>query len=94
MIRLTVQFTGRVQGVGFRYTTQRIARRHAVAGYVQNLPDGRVKLVAEGERAEVRAFADEVADTMAGYIIHQARDESAASGEFGPPAPGALGVRH
>ena len=50
MIRNTVHYTGHVQGVGFRYTTTTIAGKHNVAGYVQNLPDGRVRLVAEGKR--------------------------------------------
>jgi acylphosphatase len=46
--RRTVFYSGLVQGVGFRYTTQRIAQQHAFAGFVRNLPDGRVQLVAEG----------------------------------------------
>jgi acylphosphatase len=51
--RLTAFFSGSVQGVGFRYTTQTIAARLPVSGYVKNLADGRVELVAEGEKAEV-----------------------------------------
>ena len=41
-------YSGRVQGVGFRYTTASIARRFPVTGYVRNLPDGSVELAAEG----------------------------------------------
>jgi acylphosphatase len=51
-----VVYSGRVQGVGFRYTVQGIARGFAIAGHVRNLPDRRVELVAEGEEAEVAAF--------------------------------------
>jgi acylphosphatase len=51
-----VRFDGRVQGVGFRYTTAGIARGHPVAGYVKNLPDGRVEVYAEGTPAAVEAF--------------------------------------
>ena len=42
-------FSGTVQGVGFRYTAERLARRYPLTGYVRNLPDGRVELLAEGE---------------------------------------------
>ena len=56
--RHTLTYTGHVQGVGFRYTTHSIARSHNVAGYVRNLPDGRVELVAEGNRQELDAFLD------------------------------------
>jgi len=82
MIRATVHFTGRVQGVGFRYTTCRVARRFEVTGYVQNLPDGRVKCVAEGTMAEVRAFCQDIQDTMAGYIEAADTTTSQATSEF------------
>lgn len=41
--------SGRVQGVGFRFFTQDIARREGLRGVVRNLPDGRVEVVAEGD---------------------------------------------
>jgi acylphosphatase len=50
--RRRVFYSGRVQGVGFRFTAQRIARDRAIAGFARNLPDGRVELVVEGD-AEV-----------------------------------------
>ena len=43
-----VYYQGRVQGVGFRYAVRSLARRFAVDGFVRNLSDGRVELVAEG----------------------------------------------
>ena len=85
MICLTVHFSGRVQGVGFRYTAAQIARRYRVAGYVQNMPDGRVRAVAEGNPDVVRAFVDAVCQRMSRCIDTHHIDESAATGEFGAP---------
>src|SRR5689334_21011918 len=51
--RVEVFYTGRVQGVGFRYTTREIAKGFEVSGSVQNLEDGRVELEAEGEETEL-----------------------------------------
>ena len=67
----TVFYTGMVQGVGFRYTTRDIALGYEVTGYVKNLPDGRVELVAEGDQKEVKAFTDEVNRRMGRFIRDQ-----------------------
>ena len=67
--RREVHFSGRVQGVGFRYTTHQIARRHEVAGFVRNLPDGRVHLIAEGAPFELDRFFAEISETMSGNIV-------------------------
>jgi acylphosphatase len=63
-----VLYTGRVQGVGFRYTAERLAQGFAVAGYVRNLANGNVEVVAQGEADQVQPFLDAVARRMAGYI--------------------------
>ena len=53
-----VYYSGRVHGVGFRYTVRSLASRLAVSGFVKNLPDGRVHLVVEGPPGEIDgAFA-------------------------------------
>jgi len=47
---------GRVQGVGFRYFTERVAAQHSIQGWVQNTPDGRVEIQAEGDADAMRQF--------------------------------------
>jgi acylphosphatase len=64
----TVHFSGRVQGVGFRYTALQSAREFEVAGYVQNLPDGRVCIEVEGNVREVDGFVAAIEERMHGYI--------------------------
>ena len=48
--RVWLRITGRVQGVGFRYSALDEARRLAVTGWVRNTHDGAVELLAEGDR--------------------------------------------
>ena len=66
--REEVHFTGRVQGVGFRYATLQVAKEFEVTGEVKNLTDGRVYLVAEGEKSEVIAFREELEARMKPFI--------------------------
>ncbi len=80
--RCEVRFFGNVQGVGFRYTTQYIAQRFAVTGYVQNMPDGSVYLVAEGKPEEIDLFLAAVDQRMQGYIERTTRKRSDATGRF------------
>jgi acylphosphatase len=54
--RRRVYYSGRVQGVGFRATAHSLAQAHNIAGFVRNLDDGRVELVAEGEGSDVDNF--------------------------------------
>ncbi len=56
VIRVRLLVSGRVQGVAFRQSTVDEARRLGVAGWVKNLPDGRVEAVVEGERSRVEAL--------------------------------------
>jgi acylphosphatase len=80
MIGRRLYYSGQVQGVGFRYTARGIADRFAVAGYVRNLRDGRVELLAEGEPDQVQAFLDAVAERMKGYIDQIAEQEETPQG--------------
>jgi len=63
-----VIFKGRVQGVGFRYTTQRTADRYDLTGYVRNLPDGTVEAILQGTGQAIQACIDNLQDTFGGYL--------------------------
>jgi acylphosphatase len=67
-VRKHVIYTGRVQGVGFRATTHSIASDFDVTGFVRNLSDGSVEMVAEGASREVQALLEKIAARMEGYI--------------------------
>lgn len=56
MIARRFLISGMVQGVGFRYFAQRSSARHQVRGYVKNLADGRVEVLAEGNERSINAF--------------------------------------
>jgi acylphosphatase len=80
--RLSVLFSGSVQGVGFRYTTERIARALPVTGFVRNLPDGQVEVVAEGEERTLETFLSELRGSFKEYVRDVSRKWDAATGEF------------
>jgi acylphosphatase len=73
--RMQIFYSGRVQGVGFRYTAKTTAMGFDVTGEVRNLPDGRVELIAEGTREELEAFQQAIRDSGLGGFI---RDETVA----------------
>jgi len=58
-----VHYSGRVQGVGFRYTVKSVVLGYDVLGIIRNLPDGRVELIAEGELDELEEFLQAVRDS-------------------------------
>ncbi len=65
---LRLWFSGRVQGVGFRYQTKQLAENFEVSGYVQNLSDGRVEVHVEGDKGEVENFVSALQERMRGFI--------------------------
>jgi len=77
-----VFYEGLVQGVGFRYTVKLIARGYEVAGWVRNLPDGRVELEVHGEQDEVLSFIDGIEKGELGsFIANCEKHEITPSGE-------------
>jgi acylphosphatase len=70
--RLWVIYSGRVQGVGFRYTVKHIAGQYNITGYVKNLPSGSVEVVAEGEEQILEKFLQDIKTShLINYITNE-----------------------
>ena len=81
-IRREVSFCGHVQGVGFRYTTCKIANNYNIKGYVQNMPDGTVQLVVEGSSHELNSFLAEIHEVQCHYIDQCKETQTICTHEF------------
>ncbi len=76
-------FSGRVQGVGFRYTAKTVATGFEITGTVRNLLDGRVELIAEGRREELEAYRAALYDAgLAGFIREEQLTWANAENKF------------
>ncbi|HXV27943.1 MAG TPA: acylphosphatase [bacterium] len=80
--QLKAVFSGSVQGVGFRFTAERLARHFVVKGYVRNLSNGKVELMAEGEETVVKDFLKAVQSSMAHYIRDVETSWSESEGKY------------
>ncbi|MFH1746810.1 MAG: acylphosphatase [Planctomycetota bacterium] len=80
-IRRRVVYTGRVQGVCFRATTQDLSRGFKVVGHVCNLRDGTVELEAEGSSEQVGAFLDVISRQFQHNLQHTQTDEMPVRGD-------------
>jgi acylphosphatase len=80
--RREVYYSGRVQGVGFRYTARSIAQGFAVTGFVKNLRDGRVQIVVEGATTQVQAMLSDIRATMGRYITGVEEISGPPTGRF------------
>ena len=69
-------FAGRVQGVGFRYSTKNLAKGFDVLGWVRNLPDGRVELQIMGDEEELNEFVEELHDSPLGHHIQEQEERT------------------
>ncbi|PIQ90835.1 MAG: acylphosphatase [Candidatus Omnitrophica bacterium CG11_big_fil_rev_8_21_14_0_20_41_12] len=77
-----VFYSGRVQGVGFRYTVLDIARQQKICGWVKNLDDGRVEVSAEAEEDLLKVFFEQVKHDFSQYIQDVDLEWLPANGEF------------
>jgi acylphosphatase len=77
-----VYYTGNVQGVGFRDTAVRIARDYPVTGWVKNLADGRVQLLAEGPADALDDFLKAIREKWKDNIKDAKVEEQSVSGKY------------
>jgi acylphosphatase len=63
-----IVFSGRVQGVGFRFTALNIANRYKLTGYVRNASNGTVEMLAQGPEQTIDSCVRDIQDSFAGYI--------------------------
>lgn len=81
--RLHIYYSGMVQGVGFRFTVERLSRHLDVAGSVRNLPDGRVELVAEGDEDVLADLMGKIKNgSLRNYIHNEDVSWQESTGEF------------
>jgi len=72
---MEIIYRGRVQGVGFRWQVQEISKSFQCTGYVKNLSDGSVELLAEDELKEVESFIEPIDSKMKDYWSQKSVDE-------------------
>lgn len=77
-----ILFTGRVQGVGFRWTTKNLARSHPVTGFVRNLADGRVELVAQGTATAIDDLLSDIQSHLSDNITSTDSNEVESADEY------------
>lgn len=80
--RVHVYYSGSVQGVGFRFTTERLASKLGLKGWVRNTEDGRVELVCEGQPADIDELLEKISEVFGAYIRDVSVERSGPSGEF------------
>jgi acylphosphatase len=63
-----IVYSGRVQGVGFRFTVLNVANKYRLAGSVRNLSDGAVEVYVQGQAESIDSFQFDINESFAGYI--------------------------
>ncbi|MFH1997026.1 MAG: acylphosphatase [Candidatus Omnitrophota bacterium] len=79
---LHIYFSGRVQGVGFRYTAEYLALSYGLTGWVKNLDDGRVEAVCVGGEKKIKSFLEGLRSELGRYIRNEEAHWAEATGEF------------
>ena len=77
-----IVYTGIVQGVGFRYTVQRLALDIGLTGWVKNLRDGRVEMLVEGDPKGLEQLMQNIENHFTGYIRNKEIEYQTYSGKF------------
>ncbi len=75
MVAQHIIFTGHVQGVGFRFTAHRMASRYHLTGFVRNLSDGSVEMLAQGPAEDIEECLRDIRESFKGYVEETTIDE-------------------
>ncbi|MFH1622105.1 MAG: acylphosphatase [Candidatus Omnitrophota bacterium] len=71
IIQANIIYKGRIQGIGFRFTVERVALNYGVVGWVKNLDNGDVEIVAQADEETIKSFLN----TVRGYFLKYIADE-------------------
>ena len=82
MLQAHIFYSGMVQGIGFRYTVQRMAKDLNLMGWVRNLKDGRVETLVEGKKEDVEQLLKNVEQHFGAYITGKQIDYQESTGDF------------
>ena len=75
-------FSGRVQGVGFRYTARQIAGRYGLTGFVRNLSDGTVEMFAQGRANDLAQCLRDINESFAGYVRNTKIEDASPNARY------------
>jgi acylphosphatase len=75
-------FSGRVQGIGFRFTVLNIANQYQLTGFVRNLPDETVEMLAQGNPDDITNCIRDIQESFAGYITETTIEEATPNPQY------------
>ena len=75
-------FSGHVQGIGFRFTALNIANRYGLVGFVRNLHDGTVEMVAQGNDEDIADCIRDINESFTGYVAETQIEDAAANPQY------------